>query len=266
MESVNANILPAMLEKQKRLLDHYIKIEGLPQYPIDLSTKKGQRVVKDFVGRFTEELAEAYDTLDRLNQLANDNGESRELKHLLAEYNVEIGDTWHFLLDVILYAGFEDRLLVMVQRWINTQENFKGMWDETPFGTLFKVGGIFNFQAKVGKYHSGFDRKEVISDVESVHFPLLAGGRKVSNSEMQNHALLLWDVVLYFHKFTNQLKNREWHQSEKELDLIAVDNAFVEALLSFAIYMEFALFTQQSISHCYSHKNEINQERIKSGR
>ena len=43
--------LEKIYELQKELIDHYVKIEGLPKYPLDVNTKKSQVIIKDFVGR-----------------------------------------------------------------------------------------------------------------------------------------------------------------------------------------------------------------------
>ena len=53
--------LEAIYSLQKELIDHYVSIEGLPQYPLDVNTKKNQLLIKDVVGRDLEELAEGYE-------------------------------------------------------------------------------------------------------------------------------------------------------------------------------------------------------------
>ena len=58
----NGKFLEKIYELQKVLLDHYIGIEGLPQYPVDVNTKSSQVLLKDFTGRVTEELAEGYES------------------------------------------------------------------------------------------------------------------------------------------------------------------------------------------------------------
>ena len=40
--------LEKIYDLQKELLDSYIKIEGLPSYPIDVNSKKSQIILKDF--------------------------------------------------------------------------------------------------------------------------------------------------------------------------------------------------------------------------
>ena len=54
--------LTEMYRLQKVLLDSYIKIEGLPQYPVNVNLKVSQSLIKDFVGRVIEELGEGYES------------------------------------------------------------------------------------------------------------------------------------------------------------------------------------------------------------
>ena len=55
--------LEKIYDLQKELLDSYIKIEGLPSYPIDVNSKKSQIILKDFTGRVIEELGEGYESM-----------------------------------------------------------------------------------------------------------------------------------------------------------------------------------------------------------
>ena len=65
--------LEKIYELQKELLDGYIGIEGLPQYPININSKKSQVLIKDFVGRVIEELAEGYESMLEVVKLTKKN-------------------------------------------------------------------------------------------------------------------------------------------------------------------------------------------------
>ena len=60
-------------ELQKQLIDGYVKIEGLPQYPINVNTKSSQVLIKDFVGRVIEELAEGYESMLLIDKIVVEN-------------------------------------------------------------------------------------------------------------------------------------------------------------------------------------------------
>jgi hypothetical protein len=81
--------LRLMWDKQKELVDHYTKIESLPQYPINLDTKDSQNLMKDFVSRVVEELAESYEA--RLQGFEEGSLE-------------EVADAFHFILEVMVFT------------------------------------------------------------------------------------------------------------------------------------------------------------------
>jgi len=266
MENVKGNILPALFQKQKELMEHYIKIEKLPQYPVDLASKSGQAVIKSFVGRFTEELSEGYEVLCEIANMTEQSHDiTPKLLQKLKDYNIEIADAFHFLLETMILAGFDERINTMVDNWVSANDTFAGLHSEDePFGTLMKIAGSINFGSGRGKYSNGIGTFQIVTERQAIIEKLYTGGRRVSRDELYNHGLLLWDVVHYFHRFTNKLNNREWHQEEKQLNTLAIEVAFVEAMLAFAIYLEFALFTQQGLHHIYMHKNQINLHRIQN--
>lgn len=102
----NTNVFRDILELQKDLLDGYIKIEGLPQYPIDIDSKKGQILLKDFIGRVTEELGESYETM-----VPYINGELGKNDYNRENSLEELADALHFMLEVVIYVGVEDELI-----------------------------------------------------------------------------------------------------------------------------------------------------------
>lgn len=93
-EKIQGDMLKAIFDRQKSLMDKYHDIEaksGLlqtPDCPVNLDDKRGQARIKDFSWRVTEELGEA---LDARNQ--NDH------------YQEELIDGLHFLTELTILAG-----------------------------------------------------------------------------------------------------------------------------------------------------------------
>lgn len=99
-----------IFEKQKALADKYKDIECmgnlLETLEDNIYTAKGQKWIKDFAWRVTEELAEAFEAkLDR-DRARNDN-----LLTLADEFNThyieEIIDALHFLVELTIIAGYD---------------------------------------------------------------------------------------------------------------------------------------------------------------
>jgi len=90
------NLTAELLREQEALLTKYKVIEGLPDWPLNLDLPQNQIIVKDFIARVTEELAEADEYFRRINE-----GELG-LQELMQE---EIIDALHFFLGVLILVG-----------------------------------------------------------------------------------------------------------------------------------------------------------------
>jgi len=82
------DLLMEIFKRQNELWDKYKVIEGdLPDGPVEINSYSGQRVIKDFLWRITEEIMEAVDALGK-----ND-------KDLIRE---ELSDALHFIVELFL--------------------------------------------------------------------------------------------------------------------------------------------------------------------
>lgn len=263
---VMANILPQLFKKQKDLLNYYMAIEGLPQYPVDYSTKPGQRLIKDFMYRMQAELCEAFDELIFANEYAGKNNPAQALDHI-RNYNIEIADAFHFFLEILLYLGKEktisDLLDILLQDERYTR--YKNLVnEERPFKSFMVIGDAILQQQRRGRYGNMIAHFKLATDTQRVDDPQLAGGWLISPSMLEEHAVLLFDVSYSFHKLGAELKSKDWVQSERDLNQIGVDHRLAEAVLTFATYLQFAGVTEISLVNNYYTKNAINLERIKT--
>lgn len=77
-----------------------VEHDKLPEYPVDLTTKPGQRLIKECVWNMVEELAEASFTLkNRQHKLSDDT--DLDFPHYLEE----LGDAFAFFLEVCILSG-----------------------------------------------------------------------------------------------------------------------------------------------------------------
>lgn len=84
------NIFFKIWDLQVKLVEGYQKVEGLPDYPISLNTRKNQNMIKDFIGRVVEELAEAY--------------EAYHIHGNMDLWKEELIDALHFLMEIFIYV------------------------------------------------------------------------------------------------------------------------------------------------------------------
>jgi phosphoribosyl-ATP pyrophosphohydrolase len=84
--------LQAIFDRQMELLLKYREIEGMPYGvpPLPLDTALGQKWVRDFMWRVTEELAEAY-----------------ECRNAQDHFVEEISDAIHFLVELFILSGID---------------------------------------------------------------------------------------------------------------------------------------------------------------
>lgn len=92
--------------KQREFMDMLVENDKLPEYPVDLTTKPGQRLIKETVWNMVEELAEASFTLkNRMHKLSDDSAVDTE------HYVEELGDAFAFFIEICHLSGITaDRL------------------------------------------------------------------------------------------------------------------------------------------------------------
>lgn len=89
-EAMPKNWMEVIFQKQAELVEKYKEIEGMDEVPVNIHTKKGQRWLKDFMWRTTEELAESFEALEM--------GDS---EHAIEE----LADALHFLVELVILSG-----------------------------------------------------------------------------------------------------------------------------------------------------------------
>lgn len=92
--------------RQKGFMDMLVEYDRLPEYPIDLTTKPGQRLIKEYVANVIFELAEAAQTLRNRNHVIKDVPELD-----FAHYLEEIGDAFAFLMEVCILSDISPEML-----------------------------------------------------------------------------------------------------------------------------------------------------------
>lgn len=84
---------------QRSFMDLLREHDRLPEFPVDLRTKSGQRLIKEYVWNLVEELAEASFTLkNRMHTLAD----NRSLD--FAHYKEELGDAFAFFMEICILS------------------------------------------------------------------------------------------------------------------------------------------------------------------
>jgi len=241
---------------QKVILDQYISIESLPDYPIDIHTKPGQVLLKDFSGRIIEELGEGFESYLIMLQMFHQGRDEEDMVPHLQNFNEEISDAIHFWLELMIYSGYEG---TYIMQWLDelTQGSYRG-YDQ--LDSWMKVGQLYVTQELAMKK---LPCRWVIKD-HMLEDEFLRGGRQLSKDRRDIMKQYLWDITYHLQIARNTLKNKPWKQTEMMTDKRQFELAMKETCLAMFKFFYFAGFTKESLYVIYYKKNKVNQFRIKS--
>lgn len=257
--------LDEMFIMQEKILKHYITIEGLPPYPVDLSLKSGQKIIKNFTHRMIEELSEGYEKLEIALEAVSTNNQEKARQYI-AEYNEELADAMHFLLEILIYCDIDAYFFDSHLEAVFEKLNMPNLWVRNrPLTNLFRLGNFINTQERT--YINPTMEFTIYNKVEVSEFPELSGAKKLSRLGLVRHTEFLWHVTHRFNQALNLLDNRDWHQKQRTDDFSR--RAFYEKLTDgigiLFQYLDFSGQTELGIFKAYKLKNEINQKRITNG-
>ena len=248
---------------QKELIDHYVKIEGLPQYPIDVNTKKSQVIIKDFVGRVIEELAEGYESMILIDELSIKNlswtyqyneMEFDQCINHLQNVSEEMADAMHFMTELLIFVNIQpEDILAYIRK--ETGDKF-----ETLFQT---VGNYYDVIDVSMRYGAALFTKEM--DINNRGIDLLRVQSTDSLNDIQlyqaahiyNHSFYvqfkeaLWDVTYHLNIARNFLKNKPWKQSQMMTDEVRFQAEIVKGFIKMMGAFSLIDITSENLFHIY---------------
>lgn len=270
VEVKDSKYLEKIYELQKELLDSYIKIEGLPKYPIDVNTKKSQVILKDMIGRVVEELSEGYeshllvrDIVESVGgniQLLSQENYDKMISHL-QNLNEEQADAMHFMVELLIYANIQPE---DIQSWIDK----KG----SPYNISMDKNDILN-NAMILGYHQGLEdydkediRRVMFLPIESDENTMkyIPGGILYNKNLISDNRKSLWDITYALNIARNCLKNKPWKQSGVMTNELQFQSLLVESFVYMMGYYSTLGLTSESLYYLYFKKNCINKFRIAS--
>ncbi|MBV9125628.1 MAG: hypothetical protein JO112_19945 [Planctomycetes bacterium] len=95
-----ADMLEKIFTLQRTFMDMLVEHDKFPEYPVDLTTKPGQRFFKETAFNMVEELMEASFTLkNRMHKLSEDSAVDWE------HFREELADTFAYFVELMIIAG-----------------------------------------------------------------------------------------------------------------------------------------------------------------
>lgn len=261
---------------QKELIDHYVKIEGLPQYPIDVNTKKSQVIIKDFVGRVIEELAEGYESMILIDELSIKNlswtyqynpMEFDQCINHLQNVSEEMADAMHFMTELLIFVNIQpEDILAYIRK--ETGDKF-----ETLFQTVSNYYDVIDISMRYGAAlftkemdinNRGIDLLRVQSTDSLKDIQLYQAAHIYNHSFYVQFKEALWDVTYHLNIARNFLKNKPWKQSQMMTDEIRFQAEIVKGFIKMMGAFSLIDITSENLFHIYFKKNRANAFRIRS--
>lgn len=262
--SLPDNLLKEMLEKQRDLLYRYQSLEKMPSFPLDLTTKESQGLIKKTVGRITEELAEAYSIQEALFMgLSEGRATNTDIVRMIRDFNEEMADVFHFALELLILCDLDyDNLIEK----LHTNLLFS-IDDTAPIDRMYEAAHIIAgpLYMECNELRNSPATLKVYED-DSNSLVYMNGGIYQSNDLLEYQAKILWWTVWKFNQATNLLKHREWRQEEVyELSKVELQEKLIDSFMNLIFYFSICNINPESLYYSYKFKNTKNHARIDEG-
>lgn len=282
--------LEKIYELQKQLIDHYIGIEGMPSYPVDVNPKSSQNLLKDFTGRIIEELAEGDESHLEALKIWDENHEffmtfnmrddgeldddEKEICQKMAIHLQNLNEEWadaiHFMVELLVYINVQPE---DIKGWI--LKNYPSATFENENDVIAMASSLgLNLITEDLYIHRGYTypyhnsrRCDVSNPLTSFQKSFIKGGtRMLSDSDEQREESdkYLWRVTYLLSLSRNCLKNKPWKQTGVMTNETLYQSKVVEAFIVMMGYFNSLGCSSQDIFYLYCKKNLVNQFRIKS--
>lgn len=268
------DILEEMYKLSDEQFEGYKVIEGLPDYPLNVNPKNSQTILKDFIGRVTEELMEGYESLLNIVAILKPVGwnidkveDYNTIINHLQNANEEQADAMGFFLVLLRYSNIlpED-----IYVWANTHNPPEGTTKIDgskyhPLDTLI-VHGIYQqliekdlmgsnhtyeiFNEKLVKEHTHLDYQSLKG--------IIPGFTHLSEPLIEEHVVYLWKVIYHLNIARNLLKNRPWKQTQVITKEIDFQEALVKAFIYYLGYLGINYFDSVGLYTLFFKKQKLN--------
>ena len=248
----------------------YRSIEDIPTGPIDVNTTKNQVILKDFIGRITEELAEGHESLIDVANILGQVGFNKDLLEKesikviinnLQNANEEQADALGFYITLFNLANISYKDIYSYY-----EVKGDGFTSKIDMGILMAYGVSIQHKHKdVAIVHYSIFDEDLLSEVDmdinevSKYIP---GFHHLSDRKIKLNEIRLWMVVYYLNLARNVLKNRPWKQTQ----VMSQEDLFQEYLvLSFIYYLGYLAtnnFEPQGLFNLFYRKQQLNLWRI----
>ena len=285
MDSRNMNITPITLSPTQYLdsiyrlgldqLMEYIKVEKLPEPPIDVNTRGSQVILKDFIGRVIEELFEGYESTDNMYNILEscgfntdilDDKTYNEVLNNLQNANEEQADALGFFITLLKYSNIlpED---IYNYVGLHLDKEVNTLYDVMSYGVkLILENNPTRDNSIMSEITFNVIDKSRISGDTFRNLSICAPGfRRVKSSRHVFETNLIYVIVYQLNITRNLLKNRPWKQTQVMTKEIEYQESLVKSFIMYLGFLGIYGFDPETLYNLFRCKQALNIWRIKTG-
>lgn len=275
---LEVSYLEFIYDKGREQLLQYMGVENLPNYPLDVNTRKSQVILKDFIGRIIEELFEGYESVKEVIEVLDPVGFNTDLLskkdyidvlNSIQNANEEQADALGFYITLFIYSnilpediyeycsqayyrsitGLNELLSLGASRLylkdtLDSNNHRYQILDDNWLDTIYRDNAV-STRAAMAEYMPGFN--------------------SISSCELDTQMCQLWLVIRELNNARNLLKNRPWKQTEVMTKEIDFQESLVKSFIYYLGYLADRGFDQDGLVTLFNRKQALNMWRIKTG-
>lgn len=266
--STTPRMLMVMFDEKMSFIELLKPVEDFTHYPFDLSQKENQLIIKDFVGRITEELMEAFTPLKFLNILSQEPKFDKDTQEAVIqtfyELNEELADVVHFYIEMMILIGLNDDDVIEFFKSREEETNIKSEFDIDLTNILYyaRTKNILDGRYAGNKIMSSL-RYRLVDKNNNCIIPFdTQGGMGITQSNYETSTMIAFDIIYNLNLLRAQLKKKQWRDNEDKVDLASIKSTTLLGFENLMFLFDMIGYNETSIYCCYLKKDIININRI----
>ena len=238
-------------------------------------------LIKDFVGRVIEELAEGYESMLEVVKITKENkfffgdvtvSEIQRAVNHLQNVSEEMADAMHFMTELLIYSNIQPEDIDayiskhlpylhpstnIIRRAMNAGIAMLAISNDDNGAT---TGAYIDLVARL----KGVEAELAPESDDVRDWELYQAGHHVNELDFIQRKKDLWDVTYHLNIARNFLKNKPWKQSQMMTDETRYQEQIVLGFIKMMGLFANISITPENLYHIYFKKNKVNCFRQKS--
>ena len=235
------------------------------EYPLDLSQKSQQKVMRENISCHVEEMMEMHEVYEMMHGLSAENID-KDLPNLLQKFNVEQADSLHFWLELFIFMDIgptdlkEYYLILNQNRGIPTNPS-----DDALAMSLTYAEYLQNEDKEIRLDYFKRASYRILANRDIKGNDLNHAGVLVGSDILKLSEKYLFKVSYYLYLAMGLLKGKYWREEEIGVNQETFEKYVMEAWIYYTLYLNLHGFKADQMFITYFRKNEVNKHRQLNG-